>query len=96
MSITLHLLYISLIDPIFNFSLKPESGGNPFPDILCDCCCSWAQQNIGHSTSNVEQTPSSVARLKLDGVIARSCVSLLEAIISLMTSYKKYSILNLY
>ena len=51
---------ISLKDPIFTFSLQPGSGGKPFPDILCDCCCSWAQHNIGNSTSNVEQTPSSV------------------------------------
>ena len=60
-------IYISLIDPIFTFSLQPGSGGKPFADILCDCCCSWALHNIGHSTSNIEQSPSSVARLKLDG-----------------------------
>ena len=56
------LLYIniSLKDPILTFSLQPGSGGKPFPDILCDCWCSWAQQNIGNSTSNVEKTPSSV------------------------------------
>ena len=59
---------ISLTDPKFTFSLQPGSGGKPFPDILCDCCCSWAQHNIGHSTSNVEQTPSSVAPLTLDCV----------------------------
>ena len=59
-------IFISLIviDQIFTFSLHPGSGGKPFPDILCDCCCSWAQHNIGHSTFNVEQTPSSVTRLK--------------------------------
>ena len=51
---------ISLKDPIFTFSLQPGSGGKPFPDILCDCCCSWAQHNIDNSTFNVEQTPSSV------------------------------------
>ena len=39
-------IYISLKDPIFNFSLQPGSGGKPFPDILCDCCYSWAQHNI--------------------------------------------------
>ena len=60
-------IYISLIDPIFTFSLRPRSGGKPFPDMMWDYCCSWAQHNIGHSTSDVEQTPSSVARLKLDG-----------------------------
>ena len=51
---------ISIKDPIFTFSLQPGSGGKTFPDILCDCCCSWAQHNIGNSTSNVEETPSSV------------------------------------
>ena len=61
-------IHISLIDPIFTFSLQPGNGGKPFPDIVCDCCCSRVGQNmIGHSTSNVEQKPSSVARLKLDG-----------------------------
>ena len=45
-------IHISLIDPIFTFSLQPGSCGKPFPDILCDCCCSWAQHNIGNSTSN--------------------------------------------
>ena len=39
-------IYISLKDPIFNFSVQPGSGRKPFPDILCDCCCSWAQHNI--------------------------------------------------
>ena len=48
---------ISLKDPIFTFSLQPGSGGKPFPDILCDCCCSWAQHNsvslvIRHPTSS--------------------------------------------
>ena len=37
---------ISLKDPIFTFSLQPGSGEKPFPYILCDCCCSWAQHNI--------------------------------------------------
>ena len=37
---------ISLTDPIFTISFQPKSGGKPFPDILCDCCCSWAQHNI--------------------------------------------------
>ena len=62
-------LYIhnSLIDPIFTFSLQPGSGGKPFPDISCDCCCSWAQHKTSHLTSNIEQTLSSVAHLKLDG-----------------------------
>ena len=45
---------------LFTFSLQPGSGGKPFPDILCDCCCSWAQHNIGNLPSNVEQTPSSI------------------------------------
>ena len=49
-----------LIDQIVTFSLQPGSGGIPFPDILYDCCSSWAQHNFGNSTSNVEQTPSSV------------------------------------
>ena len=60
-------------------------------DILCDCCCSWAQHNIGHSTSNVEQTPSSIARLKLEGArwlwchtLSRGVVYLCEAIRPLM------------
>ena len=53
-------IYVSLIDPIFTFSLQPGSGGKPFPDILCDCCCSWAQHNIGNLPSHVEQKPSSV------------------------------------
>jgi len=63
-------IYISLIDPIFTFSLQP--------DILCNCC-SWAQHNIGHSTSNVELTPSSVARIKLDG--ASGCAVTREALV---------------
>ena len=62
-------IHLSLIDQIFTFSLQPGSGGKPFPDILCDCCCSWPQHNIG--LSNVEQTTPSVARLKLDS--ASSC-----------------------
>ena len=41
------------------------------PDIVCDCCCMWAQHNTGLSTSNVAQKPSSVARLKLDSRGAR-------------------------
>ena len=53
-------IHVYLIDPIFTFSLQPGSGGKPFPDILCNCCCSWAQDNIGNLPSNVEQTPSSV------------------------------------
>ena len=53
-------IHISLIDPIFTFYSQPGSGRKPFPDILCDCCCSWEQHNIGNSTSNVEQAPSSV------------------------------------
>ena len=53
-------IHVSLIDPIFTFSFQPGSGGKPFADILCDCCCSWAQHNIGNLPSNVEQTPSSV------------------------------------
>ena len=60
-------IHISLIDPIFTFSLQPGSCGKPFLDIFCDCCFSWVQDKTGHSTSNVEQTPSSVARLQLDG-----------------------------
>ena len=63
-------IHVSLIDPIFTFSLQPGSGGKPFPDILCDCCCSWAQHNIGNLPSNVEQIAivCSLARLNLDGV----------------------------
>ena len=67
MSITLLLHIHFLIDPIFSFSLQPESGGKPFPDISCDCCCSWAQHKIGYLNSNVEQTPSSETRLNIDG-----------------------------
>ena len=52
---------------MFTFSPQLGSGGKPFPDILRDRCCSWAQHNIGHLTSNDEHTTSSVARLKLEG-----------------------------
>ena len=61
-SITLLIHNISLKDPIFTFFLQPGSGGKPFPGILCDCCCSWAQHNFGNSTYNVEQAPSSVVQ----------------------------------
>ena len=51
----------------FIFSIQPRSGGKPFPDFSCDCCCSWAQHKTGHSTPNVEHTPSSTARLNIGG-----------------------------
>ena len=45
-SITLLLhIYIYLILPIFTFSLQPESGEKPFPDILCDVVA------VEHSTT---------------------------------------------
>ena len=64
----LHLyIHIALIDPIYTFSLQPGNGGNHFRTFCATVVAVGRSTTLIHSTSNVEQTPSSVARLKLDG-----------------------------